>query len=246
MEAHNSSELWLVCSIQTSCTIISVHFDEDLWEKIFAIVKELYAEEKPKIPTKLHQDLKELCLCISSFTQTNCMLMCEVPTITGDHGNIYVDPNVSSPYCPNMQRNCNIPDLEHITEKNKSLQVECTSAFTACHEVLRTPARELLVFMLTNKDRKQHKQVPYSFPIAYAMKGPSMTNADLQFMVNLVCNKLEDKKIPVLREAYDGQWHNHITQNANGDHLMRMHGRTTWLNTTKMSKDKCIEKLSTY
>ena len=246
MEAYNSSKLWLVCSIQRSCTVISVDFDEHLWANIFSIVKELYAEEKPKVPTKLHQDLKDLRLRISSFTQTNCMLMCEVPTITGDNGNVYVDPNFSSPYCPNMQRTYNIPDLNHITEKNKSLRVESTSAFTACHEVLRTPARELLVFMLTNKDRKQDKQVPYSFPIAYAMKGPSMKNADLQFMVNSLHNKLKEKKIPVLCEAYDGQWHNHITQNANGDHLTRTHGRTTWLNTSKLSKDKCIEKLSTY
>ena len=65
-------------------------------------------------------------------------------------------------------------------------------------------------------------------------------------MVNSLRNKLKEKKIPVLCEAYDGQWHNHITQNANGDHLTRMHGRTTWLNTSKLSKDKCIEKLSTY
>ena len=30
MEAYNSSELWLVCSIKWSCTFISVQFDEDL------------------------------------------------------------------------------------------------------------------------------------------------------------------------------------------------------------------------
>ena len=59
------------------------------------------------------------------------------------------------------------------------------------------------------------------------MKGASMTNSDLQYMVNKLRNTLLEKKIPVLCEAYDGQWHNHITQSSNGESLTRMHGRTT-------------------
>ena len=82
--------------------------------------------------------------------------------------------------------------------------------------------------MLTNKDRKQHKQVPYSYPIAYAMKGTSMSNSDLQYMVKKLRNMLLENKIPVLCEAYDGQWHNHITQSNDGESLTRMHGHATW------------------
>ena len=83
--------------------------------------------------------------------------MCEVPMITGEYGNVYIDPNFSSPYSPNTQ--CQIPEinLEYITEQNKCLKIECTGSFTTCHKVLHMPAKEIVVFMLTNKDSKQHK-----------------------------------------------------------------------------------------
>ena len=172
--------------------------------------------------------------------------MCEVPMITGEYGNVYIDPNFSSPYSPNTQHQIPEINLEYITEQNKCLKIECTGSFTTCHEVLHMPAKEIVVFMLMNKDRKQHKQVPYSYPIAYAMKGTSMSKSDLQYMVKKLWNKLLENKIPVLCEAYDGQWHNHITQSNDGESLTRMHGHATWNSISRLSKDKCIERISSH
>ena len=56
--------------------------------------------------------------------------------------------------------------------------------------MLRDPGKELLVFMLTDKDRKQDKNEPYSYPVAYALKGSSMTNAHLEHLVNNVHEEL--------------------------------------------------------
>ena len=49
--------------------------------------------------------------------------------------------------------------------------------------------------MLTDKDRKQSKNVPYSYPVAYAMKGNSMTNKHLEFLVDKVRNELKERRI---------------------------------------------------
>ena len=172
--------------------------------------------------------------------------MFEVPTVTGEFGNVYLDPTFSSPFSPNLPREKVNLDMNLITMENKAISSEASSAFNACHEVLCTPAKELLVFMLTNKDRKQNKHIPFSYPIAYAMKGSSMTNADLQYMVSKLRDVLYCKKIPILVEAYDGQWHNHITQNSQGVHLTKMHGKFSWSRISKLSKDKCIEELSAH
>ena len=129
---------------------------------------------------------------------------------------------------------------------NKFISIDAKSAFTSCHEVLRTPAKELLVFMLTNKDRKQNKHVPYSYPVAYALIGSSMSNCDLYFMVNKLRNEFKKRNINVLCEAYDGQWHNHIVLGSNGQHLTKMHGKITWQCISKLSKDKCLEQLSVH
>ena len=72
---------------------------------------------------------------------------------------------------------------EHLSEMSQNLATNAISAFRECHQVLRDPGKELLVFMLTDKDRKQNKNIPYSFPVAYALKGSCMTNRHLHFMV---------------------------------------------------------------
>ena len=246
MKAYKCSELWLVCSIQRSCTVISVTFDEDLWNSIWSLVIEFYDAEKPKMQTRVHPLNSELRLRINTFIKQHSQLICEVPTVTGEFGNVYLDPTFSSPFSPNMPREKVHLDINLIQSENKAISSESISAFNACHEVLWIPAKELLVFMLTNKDRKQNKHIPYSYPIVYAMKGSSMTNADLQYMVTKLRDVLYAKKIPVLCEAYDGQWHNHITQNSKGVHLTKMHGKFSWSHISKLSKDKCIEELSTH
>ena len=43
-----------------------------------------------------------------------------------------------------------------------------------------------------------------------------------------------------------GQWHNHITQSNDGESLTRMHGRATWNSISRLSKDKCIERISSH
>ena len=246
MKAYDCNELWLVCSIQRSCTVISVTFDEALWNSLWSLVVEFYDAEKPKMPTRVHKDNSDLCLHMNKFIKQNCTLLCEIPTVTGEFGNVYLDPSFSSPFAANMPRVNVDVDLEFVKLYNKIISSESISAFTACHEVLCIPVKELLVFMLTNKDRKQNKHIPYSYPIAYAMKGPSMTNADLQYMVKKLRNVLLLKKIPVLCEAYDGQWHNHITTSSSGKCLTKMHCRSTWTHISKQSKDKCVEELSSH
>ena len=100
--------------------------------------------------------------------------------------------------------------------------------------------------MLTNKDRKQNKHVPYSYPVAYALKGSSISKCDLHFMVNKFRNELKKRNTHVLCEAYDGQWHNHIVLGSNRQHLTKMHGKITWQCISKLSKDKCLEQLSVH
>ena len=144
---------------------------------------ELYDKQKPNIPTKLHPAIKELKLAISERKKTSLKILCEVPTVTGEYGNITIAPDFSSPYSPAPGRIHIEATLESVTTASKNLSLSSKAAFEECHEVLRDPGKELVVFMITDKDRKQEHNVPYSFPVAYALKGSSMSNNHLHFMV---------------------------------------------------------------
>ena len=115
-------------------------------------MEELYGPEKPVIPTHLHGHLKDLRVTIAESKKTHSHLMCEVPTVTGEAGNITLDPHFKSPYSlvPGRINMCST--LEDITEMNTNLSQKAIVAFKECHQVLHDPGKELFVFMLTDKD----------------------------------------------------------------------------------------------
>ena len=243
LKAYNCTELWLLCSTAISATVIVVLFDEHIWNRIWDLTCALYQLDNPNIPTQLHADVKQLKIDISARKQQCLRFLCEVPTVTGEYGNITVDPNFSSPYSPTPPRIQIDTTTDAVSNMSKELSISTISAFQECHQVLREPAKELLVFMLTDKDRKQNKNVPYSFPVAYALKGSSMSNAHLQFLVDKVRNELLSRNIPVLYEMYDGQWHKHITETRSGYWLTKFHGKEMWNKVSNLSKDKCLEQI---
>ena len=167
MKAYGSEELWLVCSIAISASVITYQFDNDLWTSLWNLSWKLYSAESPNIPTKLDQSIKQLKMDISSSKQKCSKLLCEVPTVTGEYGNITVDPNLSPPYSPVPCRIEIHSTSDQLSIISENLSVNAASAFQECHQVLRDPGKELLVFMLTDKDWKQHKDIPYSYPVAY-------------------------------------------------------------------------------
>ena len=243
LKAYKCTELWLLCSTAISATVIIVLFDEHIWNRIWDLTCALYQPDNPNIPTRLHADVKQLKIDISAWKQQCLRILCEVPTVTGEYGNITVDPNFSSPYCPALPRIQIDTTTDSVSNMSKELSISTISAFQECHQVLYEPAKELLVFMLTDKDRKQNKNVPYSFPVAYALIGPSMSNAHLQFLVDKVRNELRSRNIPVLCETYDGQWHKHITETHSGHQLTKFHGKEMWNKVSNLSKDKCLEQI---
>ena len=244
LKAYGCEELWLICSTAISATVICVYFDNNLWNEMWNLVVEFYSPDKPNVPTCLHPSIKQLKLQISNSKKTHTSFMCEVPTITGEFGALTIPSNFTSPYAPAPARCQILKTNERITQENYLVHADAKSAFTQCHEVLRDLGRELLVFMLTDKDRKQTNNIPYSYPVTYALKGTSMTNKHLEYLVKKVRNELLQRKILVMCEVYDGQWHKFITEDRKGNRLMKLHGRDNWNRVSNLSKDKCLEEIN--
>ena len=145
LRAYKCFELWLVCSTAMSATVIVVYCDQELWNRFWSLVVELYEPEKPTIPTKLHKSLPDIRRSISSSKKTHTHFMCEVPTITGEYGNLTISLNVQSPYATAPMRHEILVMKEDIAEKNNQLYIHAKCAFKKCHQVLQEPAKELLV-----------------------------------------------------------------------------------------------------
>ena len=60
MEVWESSELWLLCGTTESVTLFQCFHDKPLLQKLFSMKDDLYASEKPNIPTRLHPSVPEM------------------------------------------------------------------------------------------------------------------------------------------------------------------------------------------
>ena len=112
--------------------------------------------------------------------------------MTGQYGNVTLAPNFASPYYPYPVHELINHKPKHVTDLNAKLSSLASTAFKQSHEVLHEPGKELLVFMLMDKDRKQDKNIPYSYPVAYTLKGSSMTSCQLQYLVEKLWNELKE------------------------------------------------------
>ena len=180
---------------------------------------------------------------IREYIATHTSFFCEAPTLRGEFGSLTVSDVCQSAYAvtPNIH-------VSEVCDKDVDFDTavvssETTHFFQNAHTVLRMKASEIVVFMATNKDRMNIDSVGYSFPVAYAMKGSTMTNADLRYMVNALWHEFQKRSIPILAEVYDRQWHQFITSDADGNSLTKLCWRHKWQEVSNFSKQKCLNSM---
>ena len=101
-----------------------------------------------------------------------------------------------------------------------------------------------MVFINSDKDRLHTSKVPNSAPMAYALKGKSMSTADLCHLINTCRHELLKRNIPILCEVYDGQWKNVVTFNEAGEPLTLLQMfKKSWDAVSRMSKDRMIQEV---
>ena len=243
MAAYGSKTLWFVSFTATSQTLLSVKFDTELWKKMLEIAYELHGGEKPKVPVKLHPETKNLKALIKEFTEKKCTFICEVPSFRGVEGPLRESSFLSPHSFCEVRRDVPVvfPDLERLS---KVITFDCIPLFEFIHNTLRQEAQEVLVFMLSDHNRHHEEFLPYSVPLGYAMKGKSLSNRELRYLINTTRNELSRRGIPVLCEVYDGQWQNLCMQSDTGLPLTQLRLiKNTWQRIMRLSKEKCLELL---
>ena len=138
------------------------------------IVEDVYGGEKVRSPSCLHPLVKELKKEIQTSCSTHCKLLIELPSF---HGQIIAPsaPAVHSMYYSVPTLETSEINVDSILEKLLTAGLECKLLFHEIHKVLHRLAKEVLVFMISTKDRFQHGNIPNPMPLAYALKGNSIS-----------------------------------------------------------------------
>ena len=249
MASCEASCLWLLSYTVKSVSLLKVHFDAILWERILFLCDILYGSTNITIQTRLNPESKSLRQDVKQFVETNGTFICEAPSLLSSEP-IPKAVHVSSEQHFSPFGETGLPQeqqtpIKQIESDSKTCCVEAKLIINECHQVMRQQASEVCVFMLNDKDRIHDANVPHCSPVAYGLKGQSMSNEDLRYMVNKVRNELHQRSIPILVEIYDGQWQNLVMHSEDGFPLNLLQlARLTWNRISKMKKEKLLEEMT--
>ena len=138
MVVLESEELLLLCGGKNTVIAMRQRFDRNLWETALNAAIDMYGDEKPKVPTRLHPITRSLRELVSNFSSSNSSLLCEVPALAGEYGTLTVDPDVPSPYAVKPYQEKAEVDYVEANKLTKVVHTECLTFFNQAHTALRT------------------------------------------------------------------------------------------------------------
>ena len=164
---------------------------------------------------------------LQNYLDGNTQILVEVPSIQIDDKRSNMEKGEGSYYTAGALNVRNVPKSS-IAAKLKSICRTTCDLIKEAYELQRRKATEILAFVISNTDRIHDGEHPNQIPIAYALKGYSLSTETLQKMTDIVWNKCKENGIDVLCEVTDGQWARNCVRSKDGSPL------------TKVSK-RCVE-----
>lgn len=194
-----------------SSTVITGNFDDTLWSDVMAVTENIYSENL-QIPSKLHAEVQPLKKKLCEFSR-NSDFVAEIPSLRGK----------PCTCCNHQHTSTATPFKQHSKHEDYSDEITCEYLVDVCenslrhydeaYNLLRRPAKEVLVAVVSDLDRNPHSEFQHAVPIAYYMTGFSLKMHAVRHIISDLITLCETKGLQPKVVAFDGQ----ITEIATQD-----------------------------
>lgn len=234
MHALQVPILIFICYSEESTTVFKANFDEQLWEEIMNRLLDTYGKCSPVLMKKLPAGMPAFSKRIKEFCEENVTFLAEVPSLKAisecNHPSVSQKEEEIGHHSHNEMnkdkrtlalQECTIPDMLTNWYEMKESLLEANS-------LGRHLASEVLVFLISDLDRVHKRERQHAVPVAYALKGYSLTSDLLREMLDEVLKRCFELGLYVPAVSYDGQWSKVSVRSSSGAPL-------TMFNCKKMS-----------
>ena len=152
----------------------------------------------------------ELYPALDHFSHSYSSLICELPRIHCQKDELPVSQHYGPYFVPLQEPKLYTSIL--LEDDFEILSIEVSEHIHDAFNLLRVEASEILAFVATNCDRIIKDGIPPHLPVAYGLKGSSLSMETMRSMVFDVRKSLEDRNISIMCEVYDGQFHSFIVR----------------------------------
>ncbi|CAH1789092.1 unnamed protein product [Owenia fusiformis] len=229
----------------TTCFIVT--YDDDLWEMLSREASLIYGSDNPQRPTRLTASSKLLKEALKMFVSTNVEFVCEVASNSILRGSDSLK-SLCSPFkgCPFLvTKRDNADHVLAIPLENDVIE-RASKILQEAYELLRKKATEVLVWLISTTDREWSPECPHAIPIAWALKGYSLSNDVMRKMTDTILNKLERSEIKISCTVFDGQWAKYASRSKEAEPLNILQlQKDVWTEVRGMKKELLMEKFGT-
>ena len=128
---------------------------------------------------------------LQNYLDANTQILVEVPSIQIDDNRSNIE-KAEGPYHIAGTLNVRNVPKSSIAAKLKSICQPTCDLIKEAYELQRRKATEILAFVISDTDRIHDTEHPNQIPIAYALKGYSLSTETLQKMTDIVWNKCKE------------------------------------------------------
>ena len=216
MKCRKVAKGWTFYVGNTSGVLIESIYDGILYQYLSDKLSEQFDSTKPTLHKGIVEFRREVSAKLDTFITDNTKLICEVPLVKGKI-DLSVKSNKFTPY-----------KTPEFTERRYDSIFMIDTFDELCVKLeeginfLRVEASEILAFLATDSERIIKPGIPPHIPIAYGLKGPSLSNKIFRNIRNDIRNELHSRNTSVLCEVYDGQFHDIIVNSDEGKPLTRL------------------------
>jgi hypothetical protein len=227
--------LYFCSYTKQSMTVLRVQYDPTLWGLICKRIADLDVANPPK---RLGTDMDTIKQNIKEFCENNVHLVAEFKS------KIALPCSHSSTESWRLSHTCKESTEEEVGLADlQRCCMRADEAISTCHRLSCRKASEVLVFLLADLDRIYKPEVPHAFPVAYALKGYSMSSETMRKMIQDVLNELFVQGLYTPVVSYDGQWASLSIRDEYGQPLTLLElQRSVYNGVKQMKKNEITER----
>ena len=260
MVAFNCTSLFYVCWTPESTTVFQVHYDDDLWgiinQELIGILQG--QEMKPLRPKRKSPNISVLKSLIKDFKEERVHFLGEFPSLLSSPcchtEDIHLITELRGQHGSQKCTTSNRSDVHELAfarqfDQTRILETQRLVAtlkhtLHEAYNVLRTPAKEVVVAVISDMDRIKKAEQVHAIPIAYGLSGYSLPVASIRGLVTELLEICYNKGIYVCALSSDGQFYQMSVRDAENKPLTVLQvAKDTWDKVRKISKSEQIKEL---
>ena len=206
MASKKCTEYANVCYSPQSSTFITGCLDNDLWWDVWGYACELYAGPNIKCPSRKSDKSTELSMRLKQMS-SHSAFRAEMPSVRGIQCGC--TETVKSSQDLFHQHQGTVLDVHERTEAVLVTLESSKNALQDAYNLIRRPAKELLLGVISDLDRTSQSNCPestYAVPFMYNLTGSSLKMDSVRSLIQERVKDVNAHGITVKVIAFDGQF----------------------------------------